>query len=157
MASLVTTMTTCSDVRTTDNVDTMKKFFNQDDKLLGVLHDDGIFRKIVSCRKHLFKNDNAWGIDRAVVNDLPAGTEIRIKDTDDGTVYITTIERFKSGSLIDYGKYGAQIVFWRGFFDTMKDGIPIKNPFSVSYYSVEQWIEDLTFFEAYIPGSSKTI
>lgn len=124
-----------------------RKFFNQQDKLLGTLFDDGIFRKVVKGSKHLYKNDQGWGINRAVLDVLSPNTEIRIKDEEDGVVYITTLERFKTGTVIDYGYHGPQIIFWKGFFDTMKNGILTKSPY------VEQWMEDWQMFEDFVPGS----
>jgi len=107
-----------------------------------MLHDDGIFRKRVSGKIHLYKNEQGWGIDLKVLESLPDGTEIRIQDKDDGTVYLTTKEILKTGSKIDFG-HGAQIVLWKGYFDTKKDGVLTKSP------RVSQWMEMCDLFDNY--------
>lgn len=120
----------------------MRQFFNQRHQIVGTLHDDGIFRKRVSGKIHLYKNEQGWGIDLKVLESLPDGTEIRIQDKDDGTVYITTKKIFMTHSKIDFG-HGVQIIMWRGHFDTKKDGVLTKST------RVSHWMEMCDFFDNY--------
>lgn len=117
----------------------MRKFTDNHGRTIGTLHDDGIFRKVVSGEKHLFQSRDAWGMDVDVLRELPPETEIRIKDKDDGVVYITTCADFRSGALIEYG-YGAQMVFWRGCFDRVVDRKRIKSSYIDSWRAqIELW------------------
>lgn len=65
----------------------MRHFLNDDNKLIGELGDDCVFRKKFSMSKHLLKRYNELGISREVFNQLPEGTALRLKDEDSGTVY----------------------------------------------------------------------
>ena len=121
----------------------MRQFFNHRHQIVGALHDDGIFRKRVSGKFHLYKNEQGWGIDKKVLESLPNGTEIRIQDKDDGAVYLTTKEVFRTGSEIDFG-HGAQVVLWKGYFDTKKNGVLTKSE------RVSKWVEMFDLFENYI-------
>ena len=123
----------------------MRQFFNQRHQIVGTLHDDGIFRKRVTGKIHLYKNEQGWGMDKKVLDSLPDGTEIRIQDKDDGTVYITSKEVFNTGSQIDFG-HGTQVVLWKGFFDTKKDGVLTKSS------RVSHWMEMHAFFDSYTPN-----
>ena len=120
----------------------MRQFFNQRHQIVGTLHDDGIFRKRVSGKIHLYKNEQGWGMDKKVLESLPDGTEIRIQDKDDGTVYTTTKEVFRTGSKIDFG-HGVQIVLWKKLFDIQKGGVLTKSPY------VSRWLQMYDFFENY--------
>ena len=150
----------------------MRKFFNQDDKLLGALYDDGIFRKVVSRRKHLFRNHDgkrlddveayfaertpdgrytrgSWGIDASVVEQLPDGTEIRIKDKDEGTVYCTTKDDFiYLGTKVEYHEFSVQYILYIGCFDTIIDGVRTKG-----WYR-DEWYRQSKFFDDFKPYQS---
>lgn len=70
-------------------------FHNSKGQMIGNLKD-GIFRKVVRGSKHLLKIRNAWGLDSEVVGQLEGQCkEIRIKDSETGTVFKTSFENFK--------------------------------------------------------------
>lgn len=96
----------------------MKAYHNSRGNRIGVLHDDGVFRKVVVKEKHWFKKLNGWGIDKAVLDDLPKGTQIRIKD-DKGVIWSTDRETFLTGITVDFD-HGEQIVLYKDIFT--KDG-----------------------------------
>ena len=121
---------------------TMQQFLNKKGQVIGSLYDDGIFRKKVSREIHLYKRDNAWGMDEDVLKELPAKTEIRILDMDTNIVYSTTKEVFASGSRIDYG-HSPQITLWLGFFDVIKDKVRENSKY------VEAWMNDYKMFRNY--------
>lgn len=120
----------------------MKQYTNHQGRVVGGLYDDGVFRKRVKGSIHRYKNEDGWGIDTVILNQLPEGTEIRIQDTEENVVYITTLEVFKSGSKVDFG-HGEQLILWRDFFDTVKDGVRTKSP------EVGRWMADYEMFLAY--------
>lgn len=57
---------------------------------------DGIYRKVVDSQKHRLKVMNAYGIDKDILTELTAlgTTEIRIRESDTGTVYYIPFEQF---------------------------------------------------------------
>lgn len=59
---------------------------------------DGVFKKRVDSKKHKMKILDAYGIEKSVVDELDAMDikEIRIKEEDTGTVFITSYENFIS-------------------------------------------------------------
>jgi hypothetical protein len=74
-----------------------KKFTNSSGQMIGWLDEEGIFRKRVRRSRHLLKVMNAWGIDKAVVDEI-ADTckQIRIFDADSDMVYSCDMETFKT-------------------------------------------------------------
>jgi hypothetical protein len=115
----------------------MKRYTNGRGQPAGTLADDGVFRKVVSKEVHLYKNQNAWGIDKAILDDLPPKTEIRIKDEE--AVYVTTVERFKLGTEADWG-HGVQLLLWRGIFDKIINQQLIPSPYTDDFdASMDLW------------------
>lgn len=128
----------------------MRQFFNHRGQIAGTLHDDGVFRKVVSGKYHLYKNEQGWGIDEKILESLPDGTEIRIKDKDDDTIYITTKENFRTGSKIDFG-HGTQLVLWKKYFDIVKKGERIESPY------IDRWLLMYDLFENHPETGAGTI
>lgn len=57
---------------------------------------NGIYRKHVNKSKHLFKAMDAWGIDKAIVDDLKilGCKTIRIKEHDENVIYTVEFSTF---------------------------------------------------------------
>lgn len=72
-----------------------KNFFNKKGKLCGWL-STGIYRKRVDSTKHRLRVMNAYGIDKAIVDELKTleCKEIRICETDTGTVFKIGFDKF---------------------------------------------------------------
>lgn len=116
----------------------MKSYRNHRGQVVGELKD-GVFRKKVSGEVHLFKNQDAWGIDVTILDDLPPETEIRILDKDTQVVYYTTAETFKTGTRHDFG-HSPQYLLWRGLFDRMEAGVVTESPYKAYWKeSMELW------------------
>lgn len=89
--------------------------------------DGLVFRKIVSAKKHLFEKSNSWGIDANILKQLPENGQIRIKDIDDGVIYVISVEDFKNyGQYLHFQNdidYHVQVFVWRSFFDSIRNDI----------------------------------
>ena len=74
---------------------TRQHYYNSTQQPIGNLHE-GIFRKKVKSSKHLMKIYDAWAIEEEIVQEIRfAGCEeIRLLDTDTGTIYSTTFQNF---------------------------------------------------------------
>ena len=118
----------------------MKSYTNSKGKLIGYLWPDGVFRKEVSGSKHLYRNESAWGLDKSILDDLPEGTPIKIKDKEDGTIYITDKETFLTGTLADFG-YGEQLLLWKGMFDQRINGELVESDYK------KQWKEQVALWD----------
>ena len=84
-------------------------------KLIGKV-EDGVLKKTVSKKKHLFKKTNSWGIDKWLLEQLPDETIIEIYDRDDKKMYRATKKDYWSkGQIADYG-FGKQVMLTRSLF-----------------------------------------
>lgn len=73
----------------------MEKFHNDKGKIIGVLNG-GVFSKSVKGSKHLMRIFDAWGLEERVVKKLAdICEEVRVTDTESGTVYSTTPDIFR--------------------------------------------------------------
>lgn len=84
----------------------MKAYRNRKNKVVGELKD-GIFRKRVKLSKHLLKMMDAWGIDKAIIDNLEMQRckEIRILDEEYDVVYSIPFLDFKyRGIPKDFGE-----------------------------------------------------
>lgn len=133
----------------------MKRNMYHKNKLVGTLDEEAlIFRKQVSGKKHLMKVIDSWGIDRKVLYQLPPKTIIRIRDKDDGTVYITSLARFRRGIQLytfqnyewDFAKmeeeHGQQIFFPRSMFNRL-----LASGEKIVSEEAEAWWKSLVWFE----------
>lgn len=119
----------------------MKRYRDIHGQEIGALWNDGVFRKVISLSQHRFKSQDALGMDKDVLYDLPSGTEIRIKDTDEDTIYVTTSDTFKTGQEADFS-HGVQILLWRGLFDQI-----INKELTPSPY-LKDWIAQVWLWES---------
>jgi hypothetical protein len=82
---------------------------NTQGKKIGELKD-GVFKKQVSKKKHLFRSTSSWAIQEEVLKELPPETVIQIFDKDDKILYSTTAQNFREKcdylSFKDYGLQG---------------------------------------------------
>ncbi len=116
----------------------MKVYSNHRGQVVGK-EEKGIFRKVVEGSKHLFKSQDAWGIDSKILEDLKPETEIRILDKEDKTVYYTTARVFKTGTRADFS-HGEQILLWRGLFDVSVAGVRNASAYVADWLaSVDLW------------------
>lgn len=135
----------------------MKRKLHHKNKMIGEFDDEKlVFRKVVSGKKHLMKILDSWGIDRKVLYQLPPKTIIRIKDRDDGTVYVTSAMRFRQGALLsflaDYDvlykkaehEHGVQVFFPRRFFNRVtKSGEKIRSIEGDEWWGSLVWFKNL--------------
>jgi hypothetical protein len=98
----------------------MKKTFYVGKRNVGWL-EDGVFRKVVQKSKHLFLRGDSWAIDYDVLKQLPDNGEIRLRETEDEVIYLTTVKRMRRGGVLNLG-HGAQVFLPRNYWDTIKDG-----------------------------------
>ena len=77
---------------------------------------DGVYRKRVKKSKHLMRMNDAWGIQYEVLQELKQKgcTEIRVLDTEDNIVYITTMDTYFSKSQVMNWGDGQQAFLPRG-------------------------------------------
>lgn len=88
-----------------------------DGKTVGQLGDDGVFRKKVQGSRHLLLKHDAWGMDWDILEELPDGTEIRVKDTDTGKVYISSDTEWLANGIVEiFGEHGKQVFLPRKYF-----------------------------------------
>ncbi len=99
----------------------MKKTFYVGRRNVGWL-EDGVFRKVVQKSKHLFLKGDSWAIDYDVLKQLPNNGEIRLKESEEEVIYITTVKRMRRGGVLNLG-HGAQVFLPRNYWDTLKDGV----------------------------------
>lgn len=81
--------------------------------------EKNVFTKNVSARKHLFLQDDSWGIDYQVFEEelLPRDVFIVVYDRDSKNTYITTAAAYKQyGKTRAFGVFGKQIFMPRDRF-----------------------------------------
>lgn len=77
---------------------------------------DGVLKKNVSLKRHLFRRTDSWGIDYALLQQLPDETVISIYDKDERKEYRTTKKDYWSkGEVQDWG-HGRQVMLSRANF-----------------------------------------
>lgn len=92
--------------------------FHKHGKIVGELKD-GIYRKVVSKRRHLMRNLNAWGISSSIMDKLSemGCIEIRIKDKDTGVIYSISLLDFMTKGTTGYyageSQYFAPLHLWK--------------------------------------------
>lgn len=75
----------------------MKTYKSTQDKIVGQLGDDKIYRSKRKSSKHLLNIMDAWGVDKEIFDDLQAsGCEsLRVLDQDDMVVYSISRSAFE--------------------------------------------------------------
>lgn len=83
---------------------------------------NGIYRKKVQKSKHLLYKHQAWGIDRAIVEELINRdcTEVRILDTENDIVYKIGFDKFRAYALEDDFGFGVQKFLPLHYWETGK-------------------------------------
>lgn len=83
----------------------------REDKILGIVFDNRLLRKVVSAKRHFLKRPKAIALDRETLDraEEMGATEIEVVDQDSGKSYYCTIKYFRlHGFKLNRG-YGEQI------------------------------------------------
>ena len=74
----------------------MKVYKSARDKMVGQLGDDHVYRSKRKASKHLLNIMDAWGVDKAIFEELVADKceELRILDQDEMVVYTIPLQDF---------------------------------------------------------------
>lgn len=99
----------------------MAKQFIVGGKFLGEF-DGNVFRKKVQGSKHLMRKYDAWGIDKAVFDEIrPELQEIRIYDIETETLYFIDADVAVAKKIVgEFEGFGLQVFIPRNAFDTRK-------------------------------------
>lgn len=89
---------------------------------------DGVLRKKVSKRVHLFKKFDAWGFDKKMWDTIfPELIELRVYDEDEEMLYTATIEAATERKIVgEFGGFGPQVFIPRSVFTAKKHVIKKK-------------------------------
>ena len=124
----------------------MKKTFKIGNNNVGWL-EDKVFRKVCRGSVHIHRKTNSWAIDYDILHQLPLDGEIRIKDEEDGTIYITTVERMKRGEVFRFKKenkdYRAQVFWPLPYWDTIKNGVREDSQLVKDQEAQLKWFDEL--------------
>lgn len=96
-------------------------YYNKRLQRIGWL-SQGVYRKVVSKKKHLFRVMDAWGIEASVVRELDSKKckQIRIKELDNNIVYVVSFNEFKKKGVTRTFET-EQVFLPRKYFDTLYD------------------------------------
>lgn len=124
----------------------MKKTFKIGTRNVGWL-EDKVFRKVCRGSVHIHRVTNSWAIDYDILHQLPPDGEIRIKDEEDGTIYITSVERMKRGQVLRFKNgdrdFKAQVFWPLPMWDTIKNGVREDSQDAKDQDAQLKWFDEL--------------
>lgn len=95
----------------------MKVALKHNGKMIGRIKE-GVFRKRVKFSSHFCFQHHGWGIQREAFEEIKdACKEIRILDTDNNKLYVTTPQTYYENGVYDNLGDGIQIFLDKTYFD----------------------------------------